>query len=129
MRNLITILLIASFVVLSSQTNQYTATVGFPYQGMPLWIQVRDTDQLEISYIFYDRSTGRTIVRGNLGEGLKELNKVYDSTIVPAQEVNYYAAKVRQYLNTNGTVKRRDSLTWAIRLYDSIKLKWGIIEF
>jgi hypothetical protein len=126
MMKLTTFILLLAMVFLSSQTtDRYTSTVGFPYQGMPMWIQVRDTDQLEISYIFYDKSTGRTIVRGNLGEGLRELNKVYDSTIVPAQEMNYAASRVRQYLNSNGTVRRRDSLTWAIRYYDSLKVKYG----
>lgn len=125
MKKIVPFLLLTMLVVLSSQTTRHSSTVALPYNGSPMWVQLRDTDNLEISYIFYDRATGRTVVRGNLEQGLRKLNDVYDSTIVPAEEMNYAASRVRQYLNSNGTVKRRDSLTWAIRYYDSLKVKYG----
>lgn len=68
------------------------------------------------------------VIKGQLDVGLRKLTEVYEGAIVPAQELNYAAGRVRQYLNSNGSVKRRDSLTWAIRMYDSIKTKWGIIQ-
>lgn len=119
-----TLILISLFVLLSSQSS----TVQLPYNGQPMVVQMNDTNGVEISYIFYDPATKRTVVRGSLQDGLKRLNDVYDMTLVPAQELNYAASRVRQYLNTNGTVKRRDSLTWAIRQYDSVKTRWGLIE-
>lgn len=124
MKYLITILALTAFVLLSSQSS----TVYLPYNGQPMRVQMTDTNGVEISYIFYDPVTRRTVVRGSLQEGLQRLNDVYDQTLVPAQELNYAASRVRQYLNANGTVRRRDSLTVAIRYYDSIKVKWGIIE-
>lgn len=129
MKNLITILTLAAFILLSSQTrDRYYPSVQFPYQGSPLILSVRDTDQVEVSYIYFDKSTNKMVIKGQLDVGLRKLTEVYEGTIVPAQELNYAAGRVRQYLNGNGTVKRRDSLTWAIRYYDSVKLKWGIIE-
>lgn len=117
-------ILISLLVLLSSQSS----TVQLPYNGQPMWVQMNDTNGVEISYIFYDPATKRTVVRGSLQDGLKRLNDVYDMTLVPAQELNYAASRVRQYLNANGTVKRRDSLTTAIRYYDSVKVKWGLVE-
>lgn len=128
MRKLITIILIVAFVVLSSQTNRYSSTVQLPYKGQPMWVQMTDTNGIEIVYIFFDPVTKRTIARGNIQEGLQRLNDVYDQTLVPSQELNYAAGRVRQYLNANGTVRRRDSLTMAIRAFDSTKTKWGLIE-
>ena len=128
MRYIITFFAISAFILLSSQTIRYSSTVQLPYQGQPMWVQMNDTNGIEIVYIFFDPVTKRTIARGNIQEGLQRLNDVYDQTLVPAQELNYAASRVRLYLNTNGTVKRRDSLTIAIRAYDSTKTKWGIIE-
>lgn len=124
MKYILSAILISLFVLLSSQSS----TVQLPYNGQPMWVQMNDTNGVEISYIFYDPATKRTVVRGSLQDGLKRMNDVYDMTLVPAQELNYAASRVRQYLNTNGTVKRRDSLTWAIRQYDSVKTRWGLIE-
>lgn len=124
----LSVILFALFVLLSSQTKQPLATVAFPYGDAPLWVQVNDTDQIEISYIFYDQATKRVVVRGSLEQGLMHLNRVYQETIVPAQELNYAAGRIRQQLNSNGTVRKRDSLTMAIRYYDSVRNKWGIIQ-
>lgn len=124
MKHLPPLILASLFVLLSSQTS----TVALPYSGQPMWVQMHDTNGVEISYIYIDKATGRTVVRGNLETGLRRLNDIYDQTLVPAQELNYAAGRVRLYLNTNGTVRRRDSLTSAIRYYDSVKVKWGIIE-
>lgn len=130
MKNIIQLLLIFSALVfLSSQTtDRYYPSVQFPYQGGPLIVSVRDTDQVEVSYIYFDKSTNKMVIKGQLDVGLRKLTEVYEGTIVPAQELNYAAGRVRQYLNNNGTVRRRDSLTWAIRYYDSVKTKWGIIQ-
>lgn len=129
MKKILTILTLAALVLLSSQTtDRYYPSVQFPYQGGPLIVSVRDTDQVEVSYIYFDKATNRMVIKGQLDVGMRKLTEVYDGTIVPAQELNYAAGRVRQYLNANGTVKRRDSLTWAIRYYDSVKLKWGLIE-
>lgn len=125
----LTIILLALVVLLSSQTTErYLPSVQFPYQGRPLIITVQDTNYVVLSYIFFNKATNKLNVSGNLELGLRKLVEVYDGTIVPAQELNYAAGRVRQYLNANGSVKRRDSLTWAIRYYDSVKTKWGIIQ-
>ena len=126
MKYIIPVIATASFILFSSQRN--VSSTWLPYNGNPMSVQIWDTNGVEISYIFYDPVTKRTVVRGSLEEGLKRLNDVYDQTLAPAQELNYAAGRVRLYLNTNGTVKRRDSLTAAIRYYDSVKVKWGIIE-
>ena len=126
MNKLIPFILLSALVILSSQTSdRYYPSVQFPYQGSPLIVSVRDTDQVEVSYIYFDKTTNRMVIKGQLDIGLQKLTEVYEGTIVPAQELNYAAGRVRQYLNANGTVKRRDSLTWAIRYYDSLKVKYG----
>ncbi len=129
MKYLLPAILILSFVFLSSQTNErYRAEIYFPYNNQPLIVSVRDTDHVEVSFIYFDKVSKKLIVKGNLELGLIKLTEVYEETIVPAQELNYAAGRVRQYLNTNGTVRRRDSLTWAIRYYDSVKNAYGIIQ-
>lgn len=126
---LIPVILISVMVLLSSQTtDRYYPSVQFPYNGGPLIVSVRDTDQVEVSFIYFDKATNKMIIRGSLETGLMKLTEVYDGTIVPAQELNYAAKRVRSFLNANGTVRRRDSLTWAIRYYDSVKIRLGIIE-
>lgn len=128
MRNkLIIFILLAAMVVLSSQTtDRYLPSVQFPYQGSPLIISVRDTDYVEVSYIYFDKATNKMVIKGQLDVGLRKLTEVYEGTIVPAQELNYAAGRVRFYLNSNGSVRKRDSLTMAIRYYDSVKTVWGL---
>lgn len=130
MRNKLTIFtLLAVLVFLSSQTTErYYASVAFPYQGSPLMVSVRDTDNIEVSNIYFNKATKKLIIQGNLELGLVKLTEVYENTIVPAQELNYAAGRVRMYLNSNGSVRKRDSLTWAIRYYDSVKIRYGLIE-
>lgn len=129
MKKLLPFLLIAILVLASSQTSvRYYSTIYFPYQGHPLSVSVRDTDNIEVSNIYYNMETKKLRVQGNLELGLTKLCEAYEQILTPAQELNYAAGRVRQYLNANGTVKRRDSLTWAIRQYDSIKVKWGLID-
>ncbi len=130
MRNLITFILVSIMVLLSSQTTtRYYPTIYFPYEDHPLMVSVRDTDNIEVSNIWFDMNTKKLRIQGNLELGLTKLCETYDQILVPAQQMNYAASKVRQYLNANGTVKRRDSLTWAIKYYDSIKLHYGILDF
>lgn len=129
MRNTITILVLAAFVLLSSQTtDRYLPAVQFPYNGSPLITTVQDTNYVVLSYIFFDKATNKLNVSGNLELGLRKLVEVYEGTIVPAQELNYAAGRVRMYLNANGSVRKRDSLTMAIRYYDSVKTVYGIIQ-
>lgn len=120
----LTLILAALFILLSSQSS----TLQFPYKGQPMYVQMRDTDNVEISYIFFDPVTKKVVVRGSLEQGLMHMNNVYQEQLAPAQMLNDAAGKVRFYLNANGTVRRRDSLTMAIRAYDSIRAKWGIIQ-
>jgi len=125
----LTFVLIACLVIFSSQTTErHLTAMQFPYNGMPLISTVQDTNYVVLSYIFFDKATNKLNVTGNLELGLRKMVEVYENTIVPAQELNYAASRVRLYLNSNGTVRRRDSLTLALRYYDSIKVKWGIIE-
>ena len=129
MTKTLTIILLALVVLLSSQTTErHLSAVQFPYQGSPLITTVQDTNYVVLSYIFFDKATNKLYVSGNLELGLRKLVEVYDGTIVPAQELNYAAGRVRMYLNANGSVRKRDSLTMAIRYYDSVKTVYGIIQ-
>jgi hypothetical protein len=100
------------------------ATFIEPYQGSKLSIQVIDTNFIELSFIQYNQQTGEVNVRGNLETGLRKISQLIEST----NEIEAAARVIRAELNTNGTVKSRANLTRAIRYYDSIKTKWGVIE-
>jgi hypothetical protein len=68
------------------------------------------------------------MIRGDLQLGLTKLVESYEQALTPANALNIGARNVRKYLNANGTVKRRDSLTLAIKYYDSVKLQYGVID-
>jgi hypothetical protein len=115
-------------VLLSSQTTEHYTTVYFPVNGQPLSVSVRDTDNIELSNIYFDKSQNKLMIRGDLQLGLTKLVESYEQVLTPANALNLASNEVRRFLNSNGTVKRRDSLTWAIKYYDSVKLHYGIID-
>lgn len=130
MKYIAPIVLIFATVLFSSQTTtRYYPTIYFPYEGHPLSVSVRDTDNIEVSNIWYDMTTKKLRVQGNLELGLTKLCEAYEQILTPAQEMNYAAGRIRFYLNANGTVRKRDSLTLAIKYYDSLKAKWGLLDF
>lgn len=128
MKYLIPILAIVSFVLFSSQTTEHYTTVYFPVNGQPLSVSVRDTDNIELSNISFDMVSKKLIVKGNFELGLTKLVESYEQSLTPANALNLASNEVRRFLNTNGTVKRRDSLTWAIKYYDSVKVHYGMID-
>lgn len=128
MKTIITLFLFAIMVLLSSQTTEHYTTVYFPVNGQPLSVSVRDTDNIELSNIYFDKSQNKLMIRGDLQLGLTKLVESYEQVLTPANALNLASNEVRRFLNSNGTVKRRDSLTWAIKYYDSVKLHYGIID-
>lgn len=128
MRKLIPLVLISVLVLLSSQTTEHYTTVYFPVYGQPLSVSVRDTENIELSNIYFDKSQNKLMIRGDLQLGLTKLVESYEQALTPANALNIGARNVRKYLNANGTVKKRDSLTWAIRYYDSVKQVYGVID-
>lgn len=128
MRNVIPFVLISVMVLLSSQTTEQYTTVYFPVNGQPLSVSVRDTENIELSNIYFDKSQNKLMIRGDLQLGLTKLVESYEQALTPANALNIGARNIRKYLNANGTVKRRDSLTLAIKYYDSVKLQYGVID-
>lgn len=128
MKKLIPFALITFMVLLSSQTTEHYTMVYFPVNGQPLSVSVRDTENIELSNIYFDKSQNKLMIRGDLQLGLTKLVESYEQVLTPANALNLASNEVRRFLNSNGTVKRRDSLTWAIKYYDSVKLHYGMID-
>ena len=117
---------LALFAQPGSFEDRLRTEVYIPYGEQPLQIQVRDTDNIELSYIYYDPTTARVIVRGSLDIGLKKLTDIMKQQAEMNKEIRQAAAGIRIWLNSSGTVRRRDSLTAAIRVYDSVVNKFGL---
>lgn len=100
------------------------ATFIEPYQGGKLSIQVIDTNFIELSFIQYNQQTGEVNVRGNLETGLRKIAQMIEGT----NEIEAAARLIRAELNTNGTVKSRSTLVKRIKSYDSLRVKWGVID-
>lgn len=100
--------------------------IYYPVGAQHLQVHVRDTNQIELSYIYYDPVEKRVIVRGSLEIGLQKLTETFQQQAQMNGEIRQAAASIRSWLTSTGTVRRRDSLTAAIKRYDSVINRYGL---